>query len=63
MSPVHRIAPVAPFYSSGRSNGPGDMITPEQVGRLWNPADRGRLLAIRDRVDPTGLFATNIHIG
>ena len=27
------------------------------------PADRARLLAIRDRVDPTGLFATNIHIG
>jgi FAD/FMN-containing dehydrogenase len=37
--------------------------TAEQVGRLWNPADRARLLQIRDRVDPTGLFATNIHIG
>ena len=38
-------------------------VTPEQVGRQWNPADRARLPAIRDRVDPTGLFATNIHIG
>ena len=37
--------------------------TAEQVGRLWNPADRARLLQIRDRVDPTGLFATNIHVG
>ena len=37
--------------------------TPEQVGRLWNATDRARLLEIRDRVDPTGLFATNVHIG
>ena len=37
--------------------------TPEQVGRLWSCADRARLLAVRDRVDPTGRFATNIHIG
>ena len=37
--------------------------TPEQVGRLWSPADRARLLKTRDRVDPTSLFATNIHIG
>ena len=35
-----------------------------RAGRpLWNPADRARLLQIRDRVDPTGLFATNIHVG
>jgi FAD/FMN-containing dehydrogenase len=51
-----------PWACGGLLNFAG-MITPEQVGRLWNPADRGRLLAICDRVDPTGLFATNIHIG
>jgi FAD/FMN-containing dehydrogenase len=51
-----------PWACGGLLNFAG-MITPEQVGRLWNPADRARLLAIRDRVDPTGLFATNIHIG
>ena len=51
-----------PWVCGGLLNFAG-MITPEQVGRLWNPADRARLLAIRDRVDPTGLFATNIHIG
>ena len=51
-----------PWACRGLLNFAG-LVTPEQVGRLWNPADRARLLAIRDRVDPTGLFATNIHIG
>jgi len=37
--------------------------TPEQVDRLWSPADRARLQQIRDRVDPTRLFATNVHLG
>ena len=36
---------------------------PERVGRLWSPADRGRLLAIRERFDPAGLFTTNVVIG
>jgi FAD/FMN-containing dehydrogenase len=36
---------------------------PERVGRLWDPADRARLLAVRRRVDPTGLFAPAQAIG
>ncbi|RTL63683.1 MAG: FAD-binding oxidoreductase [Pseudonocardiaceae bacterium] len=36
---------------------------PDRVGNLWDGADRARLLAIRGRVDPTGLFATNVVIG
>lgn len=53
---------VRPWACGGLLNFAGT-ATPEQVGRLWSAADRARLLAIRDRVDPTGLFATNIHIG
>jgi FAD/FMN-containing dehydrogenase len=53
---------VRPWTSGALLNFVGT-ATAEQVGRLWNPADRARLLQIRDRVDPTGLFATNIHIG
>ena len=53
---------VRPWTYGGLLNFVGT-ATAEQVGRLWNPADRARLLQIRDRVDPTGLFATNIHIG
>jgi hypothetical protein len=53
---------VRPWTCGGLLNFIGT-ATPEQVGRLWDPADRARLLQIRDRVDPTGLFATNIHIG
>ena len=37
--------------------------TPEQVDRLGSPTDRSRLQQIRDRVDPTRLFATNVHLG
>jgi FAD/FMN-containing dehydrogenase len=37
--------------------------TPEGVGRLWDDARRARLLEIRDRVDPAGLFATNVVLG
>jgi FAD/FMN-containing dehydrogenase len=36
---------------------------PERVGQLWGAADRARLLAIRERVDPAGLFMTNVVIG
>ena len=36
---------------------------PERVGQLWSPADRARLLAIRERFDPAGLLATNVAIG
>lgn len=37
--------------------------TPERVGRIWDDATRARLLTIRDRVDPAGVFATNVVIG
>ncbi|MGD9987277.1 FAD-binding oxidoreductase [Pseudonocardia sp.] len=36
---------------------------PDRVGDLWDEADRARLLTIRGRADPTGLFATNVVIG
>jgi hypothetical protein len=36
---------------------------PDRVGQLWGAADRARLLAIRERVDPAGLFTTNVVIG
>ncbi len=36
---------------------------PARVGQLWADADRARLLRIRDRYDPTGVFATNVVIG
>lgn len=36
---------------------------PERVGRMWNEADRARLLAARARVDPMGLFAPAQLIG
>ena len=36
---------------------------PDRVGQLWAPAERARLLAIRERFDPAGLFETNVVIG
>jgi FAD/FMN-containing dehydrogenase len=36
---------------------------PERVGQLWCPADRARLVAIRERFDPAGLLATNVIVG
>jgi hypothetical protein len=36
---------------------------PERVGQQWNPADRARLVAIRERFDPAGLLATNVVVG
>ena len=36
---------------------------PGRVGQLWGPADRARLVAIRERFDPAGLLATNVAIG
>jgi FAD/FMN-containing dehydrogenase len=53
---------VRPWACGGLLNFVGP-ATPEQVDRLWSPADRARLLQIRDRVDPTRLFATNVHLG
>ncbi len=36
---------------------------PDRVGQLWGEADRARLLTVRERVDPAGLFTTNVVIG
>lgn len=36
---------------------------PGRVGQLWGPADRARLVAIRERFDPAGLLATNVVVG
>jgi FAD/FMN-containing dehydrogenase len=35
---------------------------PERVQALWTDADRARLLAIKDRYDPTGMLSTNIPL-
>jgi FAD/FMN-containing dehydrogenase len=56
------VAAVAPWTCGGLLNFLG-AATPERVGQLWDAPRRARLLAIRDRVDPTGLFATNVVIG
>jgi FAD/FMN-containing dehydrogenase len=56
------VAAVAPWTCGGQLNFVG-ALTPEQVGRLWDDARRERLLAVRDRVDPTGVFAANVVIG
>jgi hypothetical protein len=53
---------VRPWACGGLLNFVGP-ATPSQVDPLWSPADRARLLQIRDRVDPTRLFATNVHLG
>ena len=36
---------------------------PGRVGQPGGPADRARLVAIRERFDPAGLLATNVAIG
>jgi hypothetical protein len=56
------IAAVTPWTCGGLLNFLG-AATPEQVGGIWDDEARARLLAIRDRVDPTGLFGTNVVIG
>jgi FAD/FMN-containing dehydrogenase len=56
------VAAVPPWACGGLLNFVG-ADAPERVGRIWDDATRARLLEIRDRVDPTGLFATNVVIG
>jgi hypothetical protein len=51
-----------PWASGGLINFLGH-AGPDRVGQLWGPAERARLLAIRERVDPAGLFTTNVVIG
>ena len=36
-------------------HGPAD---PARVGRPWSDSDRQRLLAVKQRVDPHGMFST-----
>jgi hypothetical protein len=55
------VASMAPWTCGGLLNFVG-ADTPGRVGRIWDDTTRARL-EIRDRVDPTGLFATNIVIG
>ena len=38
-------------------------VTPAQVGALWSDADRARLLDVKDRLDPAGLFRPTQIIG
>ena len=53
---------VRPWARGGLINFLGQ-AGPDRVGQLWGAADRARLLAIRERVDPAGLFTTNVVIG
>ncbi len=55
------VAAVAP-WSTGRAllNFAGS-VTGAEVGALWDEADRRRLLAVKHRVDPAGLF-THGHV-
>lgn len=57
------VAALAP-WSTGRSllNFAGP-VTGEQVAALWDDADRRRLLAVKRRVDPAGLFAHGHAVG
>ena len=36
---------------------------PQEVGLLWDSPDRTRLLAVKDRVDPTGVFGHGHVVG
>jgi FAD/FMN-containing dehydrogenase len=56
------VASVEPWTCGSLLNFLGP-ATPERVGRVWDAERRARLLEIRDRVDPTGLFATNVVLG
>jgi hypothetical protein len=56
------VAAVEPWTCGGLLNFLG-AATPERVGQLWDAPRRARLLATRERVDPTELFATNVVIG
>ena len=53
---------VGPWARGGLLNFLGQ-AGPGRVGQLWGPADRARLVAIRERFDPAGLLATNVAIG
>ncbi|MGY1769861.1 FAD-binding oxidoreductase [Blastococcus sp. SYSU D00813] len=57
------VAELAP-WSTGRSllNFAGP-VTGGQVAALWDDADRQRLLAVKRRVDPAGLFAHGHTVG
>lgn len=56
------VTAVEPWTCGGLLNFLG-AATPERVGRLWDDERRARLLAIRDEVDPAGVFAANVVIG
>ncbi|MGY1741912.1 MULTISPECIES: FAD-binding oxidoreductase [unclassified Blastococcus] len=59
---VDAVAGALAPWSTGRSllNFAGS-VTAAQVGGLWDDADRQRLLAVKRRVDPAGLF-THGHV-
>jgi hypothetical protein len=56
------VASVGPWTCGGLLNFLGES-TADRIGRIWDEAARARLLAVRDRVDPTGLFATHVVLG
>lgn len=59
-SVVDRLAPWAAPGSLLNFLGPAG---PDRVGGLWSDADRARLLAVKRRVDPAGVFRTGHVIG
>lgn len=53
---------LAPWATGGLLNLLGQ-ASPSRVGALWSDDDRARLLAIKQRHDPSGVFSTNVVIG
>ena len=53
---------LAPWSTRGLVNLLGQ-ASAERVGALWSDDDRARLLEIKQRVDPAGVFGTNVVIG
>ena len=49
------VASVAPWTCGGLLNFLGES-TPERIGQIWDETTAARLVAVRGRVDPTGLF-------
>ncbi|RZT83887.1 FAD/FMN-containing dehydrogenase [Pseudonocardia sediminis] len=53
---------LAPWSTRGLVNLLGQ-ASADRVGALWSDDDRARLLEIKQRVDPAGVFGTNVVIG
>jgi hypothetical protein len=50
---------VGPWTCGGLLNFLGEG-TAAGIGQIWDETQRARLLAVRHRIDPTGMFATDV---